>query len=165
MAALGFYTRPGSIGGATGGSFEDRMRELSNLVGKGKITGTITGDQIYAARQHNSPELSHPRGGEPFFLRDAFNAKQQEHLQRLALQLFSGNTQALFISFVNQVADVASAKAPIELGNLRKSFSTSVKVGGSYIYRKPAQRARMNKTELNSRVRAHHFEKLRRRFS
>lgn len=159
------YTRPGMVGGARGGSFEQRMRELSKLVGDGKITTTIKVDQAYARRQHQNPLYIHPRGGEPFFLHNALMQLHKVHIQRVAQELFRGNVQVLYIRFGEDVATRGASKTPIELGNLRQSFGVDVKVGGRIIYRRaPAQR-RLSRAELNGRVRLHHVEQLKKRFN
>lgn len=147
------YTRPGMVGGSTPGNFVERMEELKKLVGTGKIQTTITVSQAYARRQHQSPNLRHPRGGHAFFLSQAFLAAQREHYQRVAQELFRGNTQAQFIKFGEKVARDSSKGSPIELGNLRNSDSVSVKVGGRTIYKRPARKPRMSKTELKARKR------------
>lgn len=158
------YTRPGMVGGTSGGSFEQRMRELSRLVGDGKITTTVKVDQAYARRQHQTASYAHPRGGGPFFLHNPFMALHRIHIQRVAQELFRGNAQVLYIRFGEDVAQRGSKEAPLELGNLRRSFSVSVKVGGRFIYRRDAAQRRLSRAELNNRVRLHHVEALKRRF-
>lgn len=163
--AVTSYTRPGMVGGSSGGSFEQRMRELSNLVGQGKITVRIRGDQAYMRRQHQGISLAHPRGGKPFFLRDALMNQYREFMQRVAQELFRGNTQVNFIRFGEKVADRAAHDTPKELLNLEKSFSVDVKVGGRFIYRRNAEKARMTRAQLNSRIRLYHYERLKGRFN
>jgi hypothetical protein len=141
------------VGGTSAGTFEQRMQELKQLVGPGKISGITTFDQRYARIQHNNVTYQHPRGGKAFYLRDATTRHQRETLGRIAQEVFRGNTQALMISYVNQVERTASGDAPIELGNLRNSGSVGVKVNSGWIYRKAAKKARMTRAELNSRVR------------
>jgi hypothetical protein len=159
------YTRPGMVGGSSGGSFEQRMRELGRLVGDGKITTEIRVDQAYARRQHQNAFYVHPRGGGPFFLHNAFMALHKAHIQRVAQELFRGNAQVLYIRFGEDVASRGSADAPTELGNLRRSFAVTVKVGGRIIYRRDAAQRRLSRAELNSRVRLHHVEALKKRFN
>jgi len=158
------YTRPGMVGGTSGGSFEQRMRELGKLVGDGKITTRIRVDQAYARRQHQNPLYTHPRGGGPFFLHNALMTLHRVHIQRVAQELFRGNAQVLYIRFGEDVAQRGSNDAPIELGNLRRSFAVDVKVGGRTIYRREAAQRRLSRAELNRRVRLHHVEALKRRF-
>lgn len=158
------YTRPGMVGGSTGGSFEERMRELGKLVGDGKITTRIKVDQAYARRQHQNILYAHPRGGGPFFLHNALMSLHKIHIQRVAQELFRGNAQVLYIRFGEDVAKRASDNAPIELGNLRRSFAVDVKVGGRFIYRRDADQRRLSRAELNNRVRLHHVEALKKRF-
>lgn len=159
---LSSYTRPGMVGGTAAGNFEERMRGLQQLVGKGKISGITTFDQRYARIQHNNVAYQHPRGGKAFYLRDATTKHQRETLGRIAQELFRGNTQALMISYVNKVERTASGDAPIELGNLKNSGSVGVKVGSGWIYRKPAKKARMTRAELNNRVRLSGYSAKRR---
>jgi len=159
------YTRPGMIGGTTGGSFEQRMSELKKLVGDGKITTRIRADQAYARRQHQNLLYAHPRGGGPFFLHNALMQLHKVHIQRVAQELFRGNAQVLYIRFGEDVARRAADNAPVELGNLRRSFAVDVKVGGRFIYRRDAAQRRLSRAELNARVRLHHIAALKKRFS
>jgi hypothetical protein len=159
------YTRPGMAGSTSPGNFESRMRELGRLVGNGKITTVVRGDQAYMRRQHQNPLYAHPRGGGPFFLHNPFMALHRVHIQRVAQELFRGNTQVLYIRFGEDVAQRASQEAPTELGNLRRSFSVVVKVGGRSIYRRDAAQRRLTRAELNSRIRLRHIEALKKRFN
>jgi hypothetical protein len=158
------YTRPGMVGGTSGGTFEQRMQELGKLVGDGKITTTVKVDQAYARRQHQELFYAHPRGGGPFFLHNALMSLHKIHIQRVAQELFRGNAQVLYIRFGEDVAHRGSADAPVELNNLRRSFAVDVKVGGRVIYRRQAAQRRMTRAELNNRVRLHHVEALKKRF-
>lgn len=159
------YTRPGMIGGSRPGNFAEQMEKLGKLVGDGKITSEITFDQAYARRQHQGLLYNHPRGGGPFYLRDALVSLHRTHLQRVAMELFRGNAQVLYIRLAEDVSEKAASNAPTELGNLRRSGSTAVKVGGRVIYKRPAAMHRMTRSELNGRVRLHHLERLQGRFN
>lgn len=158
------YTRPGMVGGTRPGSFEERMRELGRLVGDGKITTEIKVDQAYARRQHQNLLYTHPRGGGPFFLHNPFMALHKVHIQRVAQELFRGTAQVLYIRFGEDVANRGAQEAPTELGNLRRSFAVTVKVGGRVIYRRDAAQRRLTRAELNNRIRLHHIEALKKRF-
>lgn len=159
------YTAPGMVGGSRPGSFEQRMRELSDLVGTGKIQTKIRVDQAYAARQERSDFYEHPRGGKAHALRDALFEKHRAHHQRVAQELFRGNVQVLFIRLGEDVANQYSLDAPIELNNLRRSAAVTALANGRTIYKRPAGQRRLTRRELNSRVRAHHFERLQGRFN
>jgi hypothetical protein len=153
------------VGGATGGSFEQRMTELGKLVGTGKIQTKVRFAQAYAARQERSDFYDHPRGGKAHFLRDALLSAHKEHIQRVAQELFRGNTQVRYIQLGEKVAEKAAGDAPVELANLRRSGAIKVLVGGRTIYERPAQQRRLTRRELNDRVRARHFDQLRHRFN
>lgn len=159
------YTRPGMVGGNRPGSFVERMEELSRLVGTGKIETRVTVAQAYAARQERSDSYEHPRGGKAHALRDALFEKHKPHLQRVAQELFRGNTQVLYIRFGEDVAAKYGSDAPLELNNLRRSAAVKVLAGGRTIYARPAAQRRLTRRELNARVRAHHFAKLQSRFN
>lgn len=158
------YTRPGMVGGSSPGTFVDRMQELSKLVGTGKVETIVRFDQAYAGRQERNLLNNHPRGGGPKFLHNAIVGEHRTHIERVAMELFRGNTQVLYIRLGENVANRAAASAPIELGNLRQSGAVKVKVGGRNIYVREAAQRRLTRTELNSRVREHHVNRLRRRF-
>jgi len=159
------YTRPGMVGGSSPGSFFDRMEELSRLVGTGKIETRVTVSQAYAARQERSEFYDHPRGGKAHALRDALYEKHRVHIQRVAQELFRGNTQVLYIRFGEDVSSKYSTDAPVELNHLRRSAAVRVLAGGRTIYLRPASQRRLTRRELNDRVRLHHFAKLQGRFN
>jgi len=159
------YTRPGMVGSTRPGSFVERMEELKKLVGTGRIETTIRVDQVYAYRQHQHPEFSHPRGGQAFYLRKALFEVAPQYFARLQQELIRGNVQVLFIRLGEAVAEKSRSYTPIELGNLRRSDSVVTKVGGRVIYRREAAQRRLSRTELNSRVRARHTDALKRRFN
>lgn len=158
------YTRPGMVGGSSAGSFVSRMEELSKLVGAGKVETSVRFDQAYAGRQERNLLNNHPRGGGPKYLHNALINEHRTHMERVAMELFRGNTQVLYIRLGENISTKAAANAPIELGNLRQSGSVKVKVGGRNIYVREAARRRLTRTELNSRVRQHHIDRLQRRF-
>lgn len=159
------YTRPGMVGGSRPGSFVERMEELSKLVGSGKIETRVRVDQAYAARQERSEFYDHPRGGKAHALRDALFEKHKVHIQRVAQELFRGNTQVLYIRFGEDVSAKYNTDAPLELNHLRRSAAVKVLASGRTIYARPAAQRRLTRTELNSRVRLHHFAKLQSRFN
>jgi hypothetical protein len=145
------------------GTFEARMRELSGLVGKGVIEAKVDVKQLYAQRQHQGANYAHPRGGQAFYLRDALMGTYREHLQRVAMALFTGGTRQQFISYSEQLARESSKRTPVELGNLKKSESATVKEQGRIIYRRPAKQPKMSRKQLNSRIRLHHIDRAQRR--
>lgn len=145
------------------GTFEARMRELSDQVGQGTIEAQVKVSQLYAQRQHQGAHFNHPRGGEAFYLKNALMANYREHYQRVAMELYRGNVQALFIRFGERVASDSSKRTPVELGNLKESDSVKVKVQGRVIYSRPARKPKMSRTQLNRRIRLHHIERAARR--
>jgi hypothetical protein len=158
------YTRPGSVGGTTGGSFNDRMTELKKLVGTGKIEASLTVSQAYAQYQHEGVGLAHPRGGEAHFLTNALNATYKELYSRVAQGLFRGNVQQDFIKYTDTLNTATADRTPVELDNLRRSGASAVKVGGRFIYQRAAAQRKLTRSELNNRVRLYHREALQRRF-
>jgi hypothetical protein len=159
------YTSPGMVGGNRPSSFVERMEELGRLVGTGKIETRVTVAQAYAARQERSDFYDHPRGGKAHALRDAILEKHKVHIQRVAQELFRGNTQVLYIRFGEDVSAKYGTDAPLELNNLRRSAAVKVLAGGRTIYTRPAAQRRLTRRELNARVRLHHFAKLQSRFN
>lgn len=135
------------------GNFEERIQTLSRLVGRGIISLELKVDQVYAAYQHFRADLSHPGGGQAYYMRDAVLSSYDALYQDVAAELFSGNVQALFIRHGERMAGKTADNTPVELGNLRRSGSVTVKVGGGVIYRRPAAVARMSRSTLNRRKR------------
>lgn len=136
------------------GDFVERMTALGHLVGRGRIEARVTVDQIYARRQHQDATLAHPGGGEAFYLKRALEATYREHLQRVAMQLFQGNVQQLFVRYAENLDSARKDRTPVELGNLRESGRAEVLVGGAFIYRRPAPVGRMSRKTLNARHRS-----------
>lgn len=157
------YTRPGMVGPTSGGSFVERIEELKKLVGKGTISGEVKVSQLYARRQHQNPQYAHPGGGQAFYLRDALNDEARSHLARVAQGLYRGNIQSDFIGFVERTASTASDLTPQELGTLKGSGSTKVKVQGRIIYSRSARIGKLSRTALNKRIRRRHIDSAARR--
>src|SRR6266487_4314370 len=99
------------------GDFGAKMRELGNLVGRGKITAKVTVDQIYARRQHETADYAHPGGGQAFFLRDALENTAKAQIEKVADEILKGDVQPSFISYANKLAEESSRLTPVELGN------------------------------------------------
>lgn len=158
------YTRPGMGGpAAKSGDFVEGIEELKKLIGRGLISGEIKVSQLYARRQEMSAHYAHPRGGQAFFLRDALRAEVNPTLNRVARGLYNGGIQADMITFVEHVASGAVDRMPQELGTLKGSTSTKVKVGGSVIFAQPARIAKLSRTALNRRIRQRHIDSAARR--
>lgn len=133
--------------------FVARMTELKKRVGPGKISSEVKVNQVYARRQHQGVHLNHPAGGKALFLRSALYDTHREHLRQVAAEIFKGNVQSMFIRYAERMASESRKNTPVELDNLSKSDSATVKVGGAVIYRRPAKQARISRTVLNKRTR------------
>jgi hypothetical protein len=123
-------------------------RKLLVQVGEGNLTGKLIVDQVYAKYQHERPELVHPRGGMPFYLREPFQARHANYLRRVAKAFLDGDPERAMAECMEDLNGAMSAAAPIQFNNLRRSGNPQVHSRGRKVYdRKPAQR-RLSSMEL-----------------
>ena len=71
------------------GTFTQRIAELERRIGSGKLTGSVTCDQVYAHFQHERADLHHPRGGGPFFLQKPLFEHYRDYIDDYAKTVLS----------------------------------------------------------------------------
>jgi hypothetical protein len=131
-----------------GKSFAEGIAELNELVGDGRLQGTVEVDQVYAQYQHEALDLVHPRGGHARYLADPLNGKYREYYQRIAEEtLHTGPAQAM-ADAMEDLADQVTENAPVQFGNLRESAHPIVTSDGETVFDRPPVQRRLTEKEL-----------------
>jgi len=136
------------------GTFGARIDELRKTVGSGKLTGTVTVDQVYAHFQHERTELRHPRGGGPFYLQRPLTGHYRDYLDDYARTVLHDGGQPAMRRSVEHLSDQVELTAPREWGDLRESGHPSVEQGGRALYDRLPHVGRLSKQELAVKSRA-----------
>jgi len=135
------------------GTFDARIDELRKMVGSGKLTGSVTCDQVYAHFQHERADLHHPRGGGPFFLSKPLMEHYRDYLDDYAKTVLTDGGQEAMKRSMEHLSDAVEVTAPREWGDLRESGHPKVEQGGT-IYDRPPKVGRLTKQELKAKSRA-----------
>lgn len=131
-------------------TFGDRMAELSEKVGRGKLTGSVEVDQVYAQYQHEGLDLKHPNGGQAKYLGEPLFANTDRYMERLTEAVLDGDLDQAMIQNVEHLSGEVEKKAPVDIGNLRESGHPVVVSDGVTVYdRAPVQR-RLTEQELKA---------------
>ena len=136
------------------GTFTQRIAELEKRIGSGKLTGSVTCDQVYAHFQHERADLHHPRGGGPFFLQKPLFEHYRDYIDDYAKTVLSDGGQKAMQRSMEHLSDQVEVTAPREWGDLRKSGHPQVTQGGRTIYDRAPKAARLTKEELKAKSRA-----------
>lgn len=132
------------------GTFDERIKFLSNAVGTGKLVGGVTVDQPYAQDQHENLSYKHFRGGRAHFLGGPLMENWIEYLNKLTRGAITEDGSALegeMREIVEDMADESKANAPILTGDLKNSASPWVKDDATEVYRRPPMAPRDNSPE------------------
>lgn len=132
------------------GEFEDRIRELMDRVGDGRLRGQVKVDQVYAAYQHWRQDLAH-RVGNARYLSDPFNTEHRTYLQAIADEVLEeGGIVQGMVRAMESLANSAATQTPVELFNLARSQSVSVRDQGALVYHRDARQRRLSEAELRA---------------
>ena len=135
-------------------TFFERIRELSDAVGHGKITGRLTVDQAYAQYQHETIELKHPRGGTAHYLRDPLYKNMDEYLRHIAAKTITPNGSEIHKGMEDVVEDLSEMvfdNAPRDLWVLRQSGHPQVSDDNIVVYDRAPHARRLSNEELKNR--------------
>lgn len=131
-------------------TFGDRMAELAEKVGRGKLTGSVEVDQVYAQYQHEGLDLKHPNGGQAKYLGEPLFANTDRYMERLTEAVLDGDLDQAMIQNMEHLSGEVEKKAPVDIGNLRESGHPVVVSDGVTVYdRAPVQR-RLTEQELKA---------------
>lgn len=132
------------------GDFEQRIDELLERVGDGRLRGTVQVDQVYAKYQELREDLQHSVGNAHYLSRP-LNEHHPQYFQRMADRLLDpGGIVAGMISSCESLAGSAATQTPVEAFNLARSGSVTVRDQGAIVYHRPAQQGRLSKEELKA---------------
>lgn len=135
------------------GSFDRRM---SQLRASGDLVGSVVVDQVYAQYQHESLHLRHPRGGQAKYLEHPLHLNYSLYMEKVANTALEDRGTRGMVDAVEHLSDQVKAFAPVDLNNLRRSASPSVRSGWRTVYRRPAEQRRLTEEEIEaSKVNSH----------
>jgi hypothetical protein len=138
------------------GTFGARVDELKEKVGRGKLTGSVEVDQVYAQYQHEGYDLHHPDGGKPSYLRDPLFEKSDKRMQKLADNLITEEGSNIKDAMADAMEDLSNdvyEQAPWEFGDLRASGHPMVKDDDETIYDRAPRVHRLSEDELREKSR------------
>lgn len=115
---------------------DKRLKELAKQVGDGTLTGTVTFDQPYAAKQHNDLTYRHTRG-QAGYLSSALWENFRSYYRKLAREVLHGNLAQGMADCCDDLADAAADRAPRDTGVLHNSAAYQVHDGGQLAHERP----------------------------
>lgn len=133
------------------GTFQERIRELGDLIGGGHMVARVEVDQVYAKYQHERLDLKHPSGGKAMFLRDPLFATAPDSLRHLASRLLLEGPAPGMQHAAEAVANGVREQAPIEFGDLKNSSHVQVLDGDVVAYDRPPVAGRLTAGELREK--------------
>lgn len=132
------------------GDFIQRIDELLERVGNGRLRGTVQVDQIYAKYQHEREDLHHSVGNAHYLSRP-LNEHHAQYFQEMADKVLdSGGIVSGMVSSCESLANSTTSQTPVEQFNLARSNSVTVRDQGSVVYHRPAQQRRLSDEELKA---------------
>lgn len=145
------------------GTFNERTRELADLIGSGKMVARVEVDQVYAKYQHERLDLKHPSGGKAMFLRDPLYSTAPDSLHHLASRLLLEGPLPGMQHAAEAVANGVREQAPIEFGDLKNSSHVTVEDSGVIVHDRPPVAGRLTPGELRekSKLRSLGFGRIR----
>lgn len=136
------------------GTFHDRIRELSERVGDGKLVGKVEVSQIYAHYQHEGLDLRHPRGGQAKFLEQPVISGVDSHMQAVAKTVLEpGGPADGMRDVVENVSGKVKELAPVEFDDLRRSAHPTVTDNGRVVYDRQPEQPRLTEEQLKAKDR------------
>lgn len=130
------------------GDFVQRIDELLERVGEGRLRGTVTIDQVYARYQHERGDLSH-RVGNSQYLARPLNTNYRSYFQEIADHVLepAGPVHGMTMA-AEALANASGTQTPVELFNLARSQSVSVRDQGALVYHRAPRQRRLSDAEL-----------------
>lgn len=140
------------------GTFQEGCLDLEEKVGRGKLTGKVVVNQIYAASQHSGYWVTgplaghvirrHPRGGQSHYLEEPLFAKAEDYMKNLADAVLDGFLVQAMAENMEDLADEVHDKAPRENEILRNSANPIVLDDGLEAYNRPPLWPRLSDEDL-----------------
>lgn len=111
-------------------SFAEGINQFQrDMGGGGSVSSRCLVSQVYAAYQHESLELRHPRGGQAKYLEEPLLASADHYMQRIARDLITdggSELQSAMIAISEDMVELVEDYAPREWHDLMYSGAPSV---------------------------------------
>lgn len=132
------------------GEFQERIEELIERVGDGRLRGTVTVDQVYAAYQNFRLDLHH-RVGKARFLSDSLTEGYRDYFQSVADHVLepAGPVHGM-VQACEALANTTATRTPVELFNLARSQGITVRDKGAIVYHREPRQRRLSEAELRA---------------
>jgi hypothetical protein len=140
-------------------SFFDRIDELADAVGHGRLVGKVEVDQVYAHYIHEGvsesgrPLVMH-EGGQAHYLRDPLFDGNDKRMEALAVRAITPEGSELREAMSDEMENLSNDVydlAPREFNDLRASGHPSVTDAGAVIYDRPPLVHRLSEDELKAK--------------
>jgi hypothetical protein len=136
-------------------TFAERIDHLRHMNGDGgRITASVTVDQVYAHYQHEHLDFRHPRGGTAKYLEGPLYDGYRDYLADYARGVLDDGGHRAMEHSAEHLSDKVELTAPREWGDLRKSGHPQVTDDERIIYDRPPKVARLTEAELKIKSRA-----------
>lgn len=142
------------------GSFGDRVDALKEIVGQGRLEGSVEFDQLYAFNQevgywedflgHEGPKEM--ERGHPHFLGGSLTAEADPIMESMADHFLKEGPTVGMIEGAERLADTSAAAAPVEFGDLADSAHPMVTDDGAVVYDRPPVVPRLDEDQLAAKV-------------
>jgi hypothetical protein len=140
------------------GTFQDRVDELIERVGTGRLQGKLEVDQIYAHFQHEDLRLKHPRGGSAKYLEQPLFSNAQSYLEWLARFTLEPEGPKTGMEYaMEHLSGQVEMHAPVEFAHLRHSGHPTVQDEEQVVYDRPPIARRLTEEEIKRLYHAHVF--------
>jgi hypothetical protein len=137
--------------------FMARMDELRARTGcrEGRLSGSVTVNQVYAHYQHEHLEFRHPRGGQAKYLEAPLMASVFTIFQDVAREYTDDGGERAMARQMELLAEEqgVSVFAPVEFEDLRRSGHPKVERGGRVLYDRQPRQHRLSADELRVKAR------------
>lgn len=129
-------------------TFDQRIRELADRVGSGRLVGTVERNQAYAQVQHEDLSLRHPNGGQAKYQETALLGQHQQYLQAIADAVLEGHMEQAMGRMMERFDGDSARLAPKDTTVLARSGHPVVRSGNRIVYDRPPEVPRLSPAEL-----------------
>lgn len=137
-------------------TFDQRIRELADMVGSGRLVGTVERNQAYAQVQHEDLTLRHPNGGQAKYQEAALLGQHEQYLQTIAGAVLQGRIEQAMGRVMERFDGDSGRLTPKDTTVLARSGHPVVRSGTRIVYDRPPEVPRLSPAEelaLRSKVR------------
>ena len=134
------------------GTWRQRLTILERMDGSGVLAGEYRVDQRYAAYQHNTEGLRHPRGGGPRFVTIPLEARHREWYRGLAAGLLDGSLAPRMAQAMDDLDGQVRLMAPLDENDLRRSGAYTVTDDGAAVIQRGPDVPRLTDAELRAKA-------------